>query len=237
MSSPRSSSRSGSRAALAGAAGRADSPKAKGVRTDAGRRAAEKVASGAPQEVRIIGGQWRRTPLPVPVSSGLRPTPARVRETLFNWLGQDLQGWRVLDAYAGSGALGWEAASRGADEVVMLEREAALVRGLQAVKTRLHAGQVHIHQTDALTWMSQPAQAGRFDVVFLDPPFEAQAFDRALAAARRCVPEGGWVYLEASCAFEAQAGLALHRRDRAGAVHFHLFRRVEEEGRATAPSA
>ena len=224
MSSPRSSSRSAPRSA-------------QGARPDTGRRAAEKVASGAPQEVRIIGGPWRRTPVPVPVSSGLRPTPARVRETVFNWLGQDLQGWRVLDAYAGSGALGWEAASRGADEVVMLEREAALVRGLQAVKTRLHAGQVHIHQTDALTWMRQPAQAGRFDAVFLDPPFDDQAFDQALAAARRCVPEGGWIYLEASCAFEARPGLALHRHDRAGAVHFHLFRRVEEDGPAAAPSA
>jgi 16S rRNA (guanine966-N2)-methyltransferase len=94
--------------------------------------AARKVARTAAQEVRILGGQWKRTPLPVPVSAGLRPTPSRVRETLFNWLGQDLSGWRILDAFAGTGALGLEAASRGADEVCLLEREPALVRALLA---------------------------------------------------------------------------------------------------------
>lgn len=229
MSSPRSPSRSGSRPASTRAP--------KGAAAGPAQRAAEKVAAAAPQEVRIIGGQWRRTPLPVPVSAGLRPTPARVRETLFNWLGQDLTGWRVLDAYAGSGALGWEAASRGAEAVVMLEREATLVRGLHAVKARLQAAQVQVHQTDALAWMSQPAQAGRFDVVFLDPPFDDDGFERALAAARRCVPEGGWIYLEASRPFEAAPGLALHRRDRAGAVHFHLFRRVADCAPGAAPSA
>ena len=196
--------------------------------------AARKVARTAAQEVRILGGQWKRTPLPVPVSAGLRPTPSRVRETLFNWLGQDLSGWRVLDAFAGSGALGLEAASRGADEVCLLERDPALVRALQATQARLKANQVQVLQADALSWMAQPQRAGRFDLVFLDPPFDADLFAPALAAAARCVPAGGWLYLEADRLFDEgdadvrAAGLRPHRHGQAGAVHFHLFQRMAD---------
>ncbi|MBI5926207.1 MAG: 16S rRNA (guanine(966)-N(2))-methyltransferase RsmD [Aquabacterium sp.] len=199
-------------------------------------KAAQKVARTAAQEVRLIGGQWKRSVLPVPVSAGLRPTPGRVRETLFNWLGQDLSGWRVLDAFAGSGALGLEAASRGADEVTLLEREPALVRNLQATLTRLKATQVKLQQAEAVSWMRQPRQAGLFDLVFLDPPFDEALFWSALAAALNCVPEGGWIYLESPTALQdlpdaAQhvdliSQLAPHRHGQAGEVHFHLFRRV-----------
>lgn len=196
--------------------------------------AARKVASTASQEVRIIGGVWKRSPLPVPVSAGLRPTPSRVRETLFNWLGQDLSGWRVLDAFAGTGALGLEAASRGADEVYLLERNTTLVRALQATQARLKATQVRVQQADALQWMNQSQRAGCFDLVFIDPPFEAEIFAPALAAGARCVPVGGWLYLEGDRAFgdaDAEvrdAGLRLHRHAQAGAVHFHLFQRVAD---------
>ena len=196
--------------------------------------AARKVARTAAQEVRILGGQWKRTPLPVPVSAGLRPTPSRVRETLFNWLGQDLSGWRVLDAFAGSGALGLEAASRGADEVCLLERDPALVRALQATQARLKATQVQVQQADALSWMAHPQRAGRFDLVFLDPPFDADLFAPALAAAARCVPAGGWLYLEADRLFGDDdaavraAGLRVHRHGQAGAVHFHLFQHMAD---------
>lgn len=192
------------------------------------------MARTAAQEVRILGGQWKRTPLPVPVSAGLRPTPSRVRETLFNWLGQDLSGWRVLDAFAGSGALGLEAASRGADEVCLLERDPALVSALQATQARLKATQVQVLQADALSWMAQPQRAGRFDLVFLDPPFDADLFAPALAAAARCVPAGGWLYLEADRLFDEgdadvrAAGLRPHRHGQAGAVHFHLFQRMAD---------
>ena len=192
------------------------------------------MARTAAQEVRILGGQWKRTPLPVPVSAGLRPTPSRVRETLFNWLGQDLSGWRVLDAFAGSGALGLEAASRGADEVCLLERDPALVRALQATQARLKANQVQVLQADALSWMAQPQRAGRFDLVFLDPPFDADLFAPALAAAARCVPAGGWLYLEADRLFDEgdadvrAAGVRPHRHGQAGAVHFHLFQRMAD---------
>lgn len=185
--------------------------------------------------MRIMGGRWKRTPLPVPVSAGLRPTPSRVRETLFNWLGQDLAGWRVLDAFAGTGALGWEAASRGAEAVTLLERDAKLVHSLKGVQARLKAEQqVHIQQADAISWMRHPAQSACFDLVFLDPPFEDDAFVVALGAAAQAVAPGGWVYLEAPRAFgplpadaaAVPAALTLHRHGQAGAVHFHLFQRV-----------
>jgi 16S rRNA (guanine966-N2)-methyltransferase len=185
----------------------------------------------APHEVRIIGGQWKRSRLPVADRPGLRPTPDRVRETLFNWLGQDLTGWRCLDAFAGSGALGFEAASRGAAEVVLLERDGELVRSLEATRTRLKAERLHVQRTDALTWMAR-CEPARFELVFVDPPFEAQIFDAALAAAAPLAVADGWVYLEADRAFGPDAvaplGLRLHRHARAGAVHFHLLQRGAE---------
>ncbi|MET0383490.1 MAG: 16S rRNA (guanine(966)-N(2))-methyltransferase RsmD [Burkholderiaceae bacterium] len=192
------------------------------------RQPGRRAAAHAPHEVRIIGGQWRRSVLPVPDLPGLRPTPARVRETLFNWLGQDLAGWRVLDAFAGTGALGFEAASRGAGAVVMLEREARLVHKLGLSSARLGATAVTVTQADALAWMKRaPAQ---FDLVFIDPPFDADLFEPALAAALPCVVPQGWIYLEAPVRLDAgplaERGLALHRHARAGAVHAHLLRRA-----------
>jgi 16S rRNA (guanine966-N2)-methyltransferase len=177
-------------------------------------------------EVRLIGGQWKRSKLPVADRPGLRPTPDRVRETLFNWLGQDLTGWRVLDAFAGSGALGFEAASRGAAAVTLLERDAALARGLREVKERFAAAQVQVVAADALAWMAGAAPAS-FDLVLLDPPFDTPTvLGRALAAAARLVAPGGALYVEAPQRLaEAPAGWRLHRQDRAGAVHFHLLRR------------
>ena len=201
-------------------------------------RAARAVARTAPQEVRIIGGLWRRTPLPVPVSAGLRPTSSRVRETLFNWLGQDLTDWRVLDAFAGSGALGLEAASRGAS-AVLLERDGVLATSLRSVVQRLKATQVQVQQADALAWMVRAAEP--FDLVFLDPPFDEALFQPALTAAVRCVVPGGWIYVEAPQALaevieaDASLGLRCHRHAQAGAVHFHLFQRVDAS--ETAPSS
>src|SRR3954470_13049147 len=99
-----------------------------------------------PHQVRIIGGQWKRTKLDVPDRPGLRPTPDRVRETLFNWLGQDLAGWRCVDAFAGTGALGLEAASRGAAEVLLVEAESALVDQLLALTRKLSADAVTVQR-------------------------------------------------------------------------------------------
>jgi 16S rRNA (guanine966-N2)-methyltransferase len=188
-----------------------------------------------PHEVRIIAGRWRRTPLPVPDLPGLRPTPARVRETLFNWLGQDLSGWRCLDAFAGTGALGLEAASRDAAEVLLVERDPGLVRALAALVRRLEgaADVVRVQQGEALAALRRHQGAG-FDVVFLDPPFgdgEAEAESRfrdALGAARQVVHGDGLIYLEAPRRWSddelARLGLLAHRRGQAGQVAFHLLR-------------
>jgi 16S rRNA (guanine966-N2)-methyltransferase len=182
-------------------------------------------------EVRIIGGQWKRSKLPVADAQGLRPTPDRVRETLFNWLGQNLEGWRCLDAFAGSGALGFEAASRGATEVTLIERDTKLVRSLRAVQERLKADTVRIEAADALAWMARSAP-DRFELVFIDPPFDADLFAPALKAAARLVVPDGFIYLEADRSFDndpvlAEHGLRLHRHGKAGAVHFHLIQRGE----------
>jgi 16S rRNA (guanine(966)-N(2))-methyltransferase RsmD len=186
-------------------------------------------ASPLANEVRVIGGAWKRSKLPVADRPGLRPTPDRVRVTLFNWLGQTLAGWRCVDAFAGSGALGFEAASRGAAEVVLVERDPALVASLTATRQRLQADTVRIERGDALQWMGRAAPSG-FDVVFLDPPFDSPLLAPALAAAARIVADGGFVYAEGPAPIDAAvlAALALEpwRSGRAGAVHFQLVRKA-----------
>ena len=187
-----------------------------------------KVHKGA-GEVRIIGGQWRRTKLPVALKPGLRPTPDRVRETLFNWLGQTLLGWRCADVFAGTGALGLEAASRGAAKVQLCEQDAALAAQLQMQLTRLKADNATVLKGDGLTWLKQQS-AGSLDLVFLDPPFDSNLFESALRAAANAVASDGWVYLEAPQAWAEDAlaalGLQTHRHLKAGAVHAHLLRPV-----------
>ena len=178
-------------------------------------------------EVRLIGGQWKRSKLPVADKPGLRPTPDRVRETLFNWLGQDLSGWVVLDAFAGSGSLGFEAASRGAQLVQMIEADTQLARSLRATAQRLQAASVQVTQADALAWMARATRA-QFDLVLLDPPFEAQLFEAAWRGAMPLLRPGGWLYLEAPAQSSLQApGLLLHRHLKAGAAHAHLWKSIE----------
>lgn len=178
--------------------------------------------------MRLIGGRFKRSKLPVPDAPGLRPTPDRVRETLFNWLGQDLSGWRVLDAFAGSGALGFEAASRGAVAVTLLENDARLVSGLQAVRQRLGAEAVTVLRADARAWLARAPQRG-FELVLLDPPFDAGLAAPALAAAAPLLAERGFVYLETAAtetALPLPASLEPVRELKAGAVLARLFRRV-----------
>ncbi len=182
---------------------------------------------GSPvHEIRIIGGQWKRTRLKVPDRPGLRPTPDRVRETLFNWLGQDLSGWRCVDAFAGTGALGFEAASRGATWVALAETDAVLVAQLLALRERLDAAAVHVQRGDGLMALARVAP-GSLELVLLDPPFDSDLFDKALAAAALAVAPGGYVYLEAPQAWTSDhlqpLGLVLHRHLKAGAVHAHLL--------------
>ena len=180
-------------------------------------------------EVRIIGGLWKRTRLPVADKPALRPTPDRVRETLFNWLGHDLQGWRCVDAFAGTGALGYEAASRGAADVLLVEQDADLVARLRTVQTKLQAAAVRVERGNGLTALARLAP-GSVDLVFIDPPFDAGLYDKALAAAGAALSAEGLVYLEAPTAWAdsqlAVFGLAVQRHLKAGAVHAHLLRRA-----------
>ncbi len=191
-----------------------------------------KTATGSPShELRIIGGQWKRSKIKVVDKPGLRPTPDRVRETLFNWLGQDLTGWRCVDAFAGTGALGFEAASRGAASVLMLEQDAQLVSLLGETQKRLSASVVQVQKGDAMMAL-QRLSPGTLDVIFLDPPFESTHFEKALQAAAQAVAPEGWVYLEAPQAWQADAlaatGLNLVKYMKAGAVHAHLLQRPAE---------
>ena len=176
-------------------------------------------------EIRIIGGQWKRTKLKVADKPGLRPTPDRVRETLFNWLGQDLTGWHCLDVFAGTGALGLEAASRGAAQVTLVEQDAALVAQLKKMVQQLNAETVQIVKGDGLALLRQ---ASGCHLIFLDPPFDLPLFEPALAACRKALADTGYVYLEAPQTWTdeqlAPHGLATHRHLKAGAVHAHLLR-------------
>ncbi len=185
----------------------------------------------APQthEVRIIGGQWKRTKLAVADRPGLRPTPDRVRETLFNWLGQDLAGWRCIDAFAGTGALGFEAASRGAKEVTLVEQDSSLVAQLKRIQTQLQASATQIMRGDGVAALKHQDPAS-MDAIFIDPPFDSVLFEPAVQAAGRAVALDGFVYLEAPVLWtDAQlesCGLKVHRHLKAGAVHAHLLKRL-----------
>jgi 16S rRNA (guanine966-N2)-methyltransferase len=188
---------------------------------------------GQPHSIRIIGGDWKRTPLPVLDLDGLRPTPDRVRETVFNWLGQRLDGQRVFDMFAGSGALGFEAASRGAARVLMVERNGRAAAQLRANQTKLAASAVEVAEADALRLAASLAP-GSFDVVFLDPPFGEDLLGRALELAAPLVSEGGFLYVESGELLDtaANAGLtgwSVVRHGKAGAVHYHLLQRENEE--------
>ncbi|MCG6897320.1 MAG: 16S rRNA (guanine(966)-N(2))-methyltransferase RsmD [Thiocapsa sp.] len=147
--------------------------------------------------LRIVGGRFRGRRLPVPTEPGLRPTSDRIRETLFNWLAPVLPGARCLDAFAGSGALGFEAASRGAGQVILVESAAAVVRQLQANLQRLGAEGIEIVHGDVLRWLGGNGRP--FDIVFLDPPFAQHLWSSAIARLARAdwVKDGTRVYLEA----------------------------------------
>ena len=182
-----------------------------------------------PRRVRIIGGAWRRTPIPVADVPGLRPSPDRVRETLFNWLAHlrpDAQALRGLDLFAGTGALGFELASRGAVRVVLVERQPKLLQQLRAVQARLEASQVEIIPGEALAVAAGLAPAS-FDIVFLDPPFDAGLLWPAIEAAFPLLAAGGLIYAESDLpiapADAAVHGLELVRSARAGRVCFHLL--------------
>jgi 16S rRNA (guanine(966)-N(2))-methyltransferase RsmD len=192
-------------------------------------------AARAPHQVRIIGGQWKRTPLAVLDAEGLRPTPDRVRETVFNWLNHLLDGsWEqtsCLDLFAGTGALGFEAASRGAAKVVMIENNTHAARQLEATKAKLKAEHVTIQRGDALSFMQGLVSRGAapFDLIFLDPPYHQDWLVKILPLCQRLLSEGGLVYAEAEIPLEAEEaewmrGWEVVRADKAGMVFYHLLR-------------
>jgi 16S rRNA (guanine966-N2)-methyltransferase len=205
-------------------------------------------------KLRIIGGDWRSRQLSFVDAPGLRPTPARVRETLFNWLQYEIAGKQCLDLYAGSGALGFEAASRGAKSVVQVESNAQACRCLKDNAVALSVGQIKTVQSDVLRYLSGDAQV--FDVVFLDPPF---GLNLAVQTCR-LLEEKGWlakhakIYVETERHFDFSCGASMPRTlsggctmqigdpadlsgmpenwrqlksKSAGEVGYHLFERIE----------
>ncbi len=219
---------------MAPSASRSNTPSQK-----SGKSANAKISS-----VRIIGGLWKRTPLPVVNIPGLRPTPDRVRETVFNWLthqfGGSLAGLSVLDLFAGTGAMGFEAASRGAARVVLSEQDANLVENLRMARERLKADMVEIQHASAMTLVQSyrqaaaraPEHAEHFDVIFLDPPYRQGWLDQLLPQLSDLLTPGGLIYAEAETALDPAAmtgfGLEILRADKAGQVFYHLLRRINE---------
>jgi len=194
---------------------------------------------GVGGQVRIIGGRWRGTRLPVPDLQGLRPSADRVRETLFNWLQPALPGARVLDLFAGSGVLGLEALSRGAREAMLVECDPALIEGLRASVERLHAGdQARIVRADALALLRAPLH-GRFDIVFVDPPFAQGLWEGVLASLLPWVSDDAWLYVEAPPGAEAAPGSEWlpHREGRTRQVHYALYRRRRDAAATLAPDS
>jgi len=192
----------------------------------------------AAHQVRIIGGQWKRSLLSVIEAEGLRPTPDRVRETTFNWLNHLFDAhWTpisCLDLFTGSGALGFEAASRGAAEVVMVESHTPAFKQLEQVKAKLQAKQCQLVRGDALKVIaSTAAQGKKFDLIFLDPPFEQAWLEKILPYCKDIVHPKGCVYVESEFALDPESsdenmqallsGWQLIRADKAGSVYFHIL--------------
>jgi 16S rRNA (guanine966-N2)-methyltransferase len=173
-------------------------------------------------QLRIIGGRWRGRRLGFPSVPGLRPTPDRVRETLFNWLGQDLAGATTLDLFAGSGALTFEALSRGATLGVAVDHHAGIVRRLVATGAALGTTALETHCSDARGFLAREKRS--FDVIFLDPPFGTADWDTLLPAVAERLATAGMLYVEAPVAIDAPRGLEVWRGDKAGQVHYHLLR-------------
>lgn len=181
----------------------------------------------APGKIRIIGGHWRGTRLDVADVPGLRPTSDRVRETLFNWLLPVLPGARVLDLFAGTGALGLEAVSRGAASAVLVERDPALAASLRAVTGKLPGGHaVSVVHADALDWIASMPDAG-FDVAFVDPPFAADLWQAVVPKLLPKLAESAWVYVESppEAAPTLPPDWVLHRDGATREVRYALYRR------------
>ena len=184
-------------------------------------------AGARPSQVRIIGGKHRGRKLPVADAPGLRPTPDRVRETLFNWLGQNLTGWHCLDLFAGSGVLGFEALSRGAASVTLVEQTPRLAKSLQAAAALLNGPGLQVVCADAQAYLSRPISpnAEKLDLVFLDPPYGQGWLDRIIMPLLPHLAADARLYIESEQPLPEHPapGLTCLRRGKAGQVHYHLY--------------
>lgn len=180
------------------------------------------MTANSKNRVRIGGGEWRSRWLRFPDAPGLRPTPDRVRETLFNWLGQDLEGLSCLDLFSGTGALGFEALSRGATRVVMVEQSISAYQSLLENKSILNAAGAEIIHRDALQFLARNAE--RFDVIFLDPPFNQGWLTKLLPQLSAHLTVDGVVYAEAEFPLTEEAGWEVRKHGKAGNVYFHLLK-------------
>jgi 16S rRNA (guanine966-N2)-methyltransferase len=181
------------------------------------------------RQLRIVGGRWRGRRIGFPDAPGLRPTPDRVRETLFNWLAPHIAGMRVLDLYAGSGALGFEALSRGASQAVLVDDRASVVDHLRATASALQATDARVERADALAFLDRMTpRSAAFDLVFVDPPFDAGLVPATLArlASGDLLAPGGFCYVEIArqqTLPPLPEGWGLHRSGTAGEVGYHLL--------------
>jgi len=173
-------------------------------------------------KIRVIGGEWRSRVITFPRSAGLRPTPNRVRETVFNWLGQDMSGRTCLDLFAGSGAMGIEAASRGSERVVMVESSPTVYSALQTSLQKLRADQVELLMMDALEFIMFDQRL--FDVIFLDPPYQLGLLPELLPLLPLHLAKDGLVFVEANNLSELDGNWLVWRSGRAGKVRYQLLR-------------
>ncbi|MFL9926555.1 16S rRNA (guanine(966)-N(2))-methyltransferase RsmD [Herbaspirillum lusitanum] len=213
------------------------SPKS-GAKSGGAKTAKDTASKNGPQQVRIIGGQWKRTPLPVLNAEGLRPTPDRVRETVFNWLTHlldgDWDGVNCLDLFAGTGALGFEAASRGARQVIMVEQHTPALRQLETVREKLKADAVLVQRGDAYAIARNlTLRSGNpgFQLIFVDPPYQQEWLPRILPLCAQLLAPAGLVYAEAEYPLDGEDAPAwmedwqVLRADKAGMVFYHLLQR------------
>lgn len=183
-----------------------------------------------PGKIRIIGGNWRSRKLDVVEAEGLRPTPDRVRETLFNWLQPYIEGAACLDLYAGSGGLGFEALSRGAAAVTMIDQNSAVVKNLKLQAAKLGAGRLEIICADAAQWLKTCSR--QYDIIFLDPPYSQNRLGQITGQLLNCVclRPGTLLYVESDAAIDCNDDrLQLRKTGKAGSVHFGLYEYTERQ--------
>jgi 16S rRNA (guanine966-N2)-methyltransferase len=177
--------------------------------------------SKASNTVRISAGEWRSRLLKFPDVDGLRPTPDRVRQTVFNWLGQELNGLVCLDLFAGTGVMGFEAISRGAKKAIMIEKSKSAFKALMDNKLALKAENAQIVNADALQFLANNQE--KFDVIFVDPPYQQGWLDKVLPHLVRHLTEEGLAYVEAEYPIDDTPDWTVLKQGKAGNVFYHLL--------------